>query len=211
MESKDISGTGDGAGPSYSQSAEILPPPPEIPPQMEPQLGPSLGVEVLPPPPPLPPQMALKLPEVPRYVLTKRPGQGRAGKPVKLLCNHFRVSFTNLQDSFQYDVKISGERGGQEQECVSKILCRKIMDKVKEIYGDTELGGKDFAYDGEKSLFTVGPLRNNNIQCNVVIDDERSKRRPKGDESPSQIEQSKKRREDRGLRRLLLCLGLLPS
>lgn len=192
MESQDISGPGDGAGPSYSQSVEVLPPPPEIPPQMVPQSVPSSEVEVLPPPPPLPSITAQKLTEVIRHVLTKRPGHGRAGKPVKLLCNHFRVRFSNLQDSFQYDVKISGERGGKEQECVSKILCRKIMDKVKEIYGDTEFGGKDFAYDGEKTLFTIGPLRNNNIQCNVVIDDDRSSRRPRGNESPSQMEQSKK-------------------
>nr|AJP06231.1 AGO5 [Pinus tabuliformis] len=217
MDSEDMLGLGDGAGPSSSQPGgvlpgpssqpgEVLPPPPPNPPQMATQSGPSSTepVEVLPPPPPLPPQMAQKPPEAPR-VLTKRPGQGRAGRPVKLLCNHFRVGFSNLQDSFHYDVKITGERGvngvngnSNEKEVVSKILCRRIMDKVKEIYGDTELGRKDFAYDGEKSLFTVGPLKSNNIECIVVIDDERSSRRPIGNGSPSQIEQSKKRREDRG-------------
>ena len=81
MESQGISCPSAGAGPSYSQSVEILPPPPEIPPQMVPQSVPSWEVEVLPSPPPLPSLMAHKLPEFIHYVLTKQPGHGRPGRP----------------------------------------------------------------------------------------------------------------------------------
>ncbi|MED6212596.1 hypothetical protein PIB30_084950 [Stylosanthes scabra] len=40
---------------------------------------------------------------------------------------------------------------------------RKVIDKVKETY-DSELNGKDLAYDGEKILFTVGSLTQNKLE-----------------------------------------------
>lgn len=44
-----------------------------------------------------------------------------------------------------------------------------MLDKVYETY-DSDLGNKDFAYDGEKSLFTVGPLPRNKLEFTVVLD-----------------------------------------
>jgi N-terminal domain of argonaute len=38
-----------------------------------------------------------------------------------------------------------------------KGVGRKVIDKMKQTY-DSELANKDFAYDGEKTLFTLGPL-----------------------------------------------------
>ncbi|GKE44583.1 argonaute 4-like protein, partial [Tanacetum coccineum] len=38
-----------------------------------------------------------------------------------------------------------------------KGVGRKVLDQVHETY-ESELAGKEFAYDGEKSLFTVGAL-----------------------------------------------------
>lgn len=49
-----------------------------------------------------------------------------------------------------------------------KGVGRKIMDTVQETY-DTELAGKEFAYDGEKSLFTVGALPQNKLEFTVVL------------------------------------------
>ena len=51
-----------------------------------------------------------------------------------------------------------------------KGVGRKVIDRVQETY-DTELAGKDFAYDGEKSLFTVGPLPRNKLEFTVVLED----------------------------------------
>lgn len=34
-----------------------------------------------------------------------------------------------------------------------------------------ELDAKKFAYDGEKALFTVGPLPQNKLEFTVIIDD----------------------------------------
>lgn len=161
--------------------------------------GPSNKEARLPPPPPLPPHMALQQrPETPRLAPMTRPGLGRSGRKVNLFCNHFRVGFKNLQDSFHYNVTISGERDGRPRDVVSKAMCRKIMDKVKEVYGDSELDGKNFAYDGEKSMFTIGPLSRNNIECTVLIEDEKGSRRLIGDGSPSEMDHKKKRREERG-------------
>ena len=89
MEFKDISGAGDGAGPSSSQPVEVLPPPPN-PPEMAPQSRPSSSepVEVLPAPSTLPPQMAQKLLEVPRVVIAKRPNKVELGD----LLNYFVIT-----------------------------------------------------------------------------------------------------------------------
>ncbi|KAH7859832.1 hypothetical protein Vadar_005992 [Vaccinium darrowii] len=51
-----------------------------------------------------------------------------------------------------------------------KGVGRKVIDTVHETY-DTELAGKDFAYDGEKSLFTLGPLPRNKLEFRVVLED----------------------------------------
>lgn len=51
-----------------------------------------------------------------------------------------------------------------------KGIGRKVIDRLQQTY-DTELDGKSFAYDGEKSLFTVGPLPQNKLDFIVVLDD----------------------------------------
>ncbi|XP_039068402.1 protein argonaute 4-like [Hibiscus syriacus] len=56
-----------------------------------------------------------------------------------------------------------------------KGVGRKVIDKVQETYS-SELAGKNFAYDGEKSLFTIGALPNNKLEFIVVLEDATSKR-----------------------------------
>lgn len=41
---------------------------------------------------------------------------------------------------------------------------------MRETY-EAELDGKDFAYDGEKTLFTVGALPRNKLEFTVVLED----------------------------------------
>ncbi|KAK6947223.1 Protein argonaute, N-terminal [Dillenia turbinata] len=47
-----------------------------------------------------------------------------------------------------------------------KGLGRKVIDRVQETYA-SELAGKYFAYDGEKSLFTIGPLPRNSLNLSL--------------------------------------------
>ena len=49
-----------------------------------------------------------------------------------------------------------------------KGIGRKVIDKMLQTYS-SELAGKDFAYDGEKCLFTVGPLPQNNFEFIVIM------------------------------------------
>lgn len=57
----------------------------------------------------------------------------------------------------------------------AKGIGRKILDKVQETY-QTDLGAKYFAYDGEKTLFTVGALPSNKLDFSVVLEDMSSSR-----------------------------------
>lgn len=52
----------------------------------------------------------------------------------------------------------------------NKVLGRKIIDKLYKTYS-SELSGKRFAYDGEKSLYTVGALPLNKSEFMVVLED----------------------------------------
>lgn len=56
-----------------------------------------------------------------------------------------------------------------------KGVGRKVLDQVHETY-KSELDGKEFAYDGEKSLFTVGALPRNKLEFTVVLDNVNSNR-----------------------------------
>lgn len=56
-----------------------------------------------------------------------------------------------------------------------KGVGRKVLDRVRDTY-ESELGGKEFAYDGEKSLFTVGSLPRNKLEFTVVLEDVTSSR-----------------------------------
>nr|DAD43168.1 TPA_asm: hypothetical protein HUJ06_001398 [Nelumbo nucifera] len=166
--------------------------------------------EVLPPPPPLvPPNVVPQRVELedtpgqpkkvskPKRVPMARPGMGRKGKPIQLLSNHFRVNVVNVTSIFfHYSVSICYEDGRPAE---GKGIGRRVMDKVHETY-DTELEGKDLAYDGEKSLFTVGPLPRNKLEFTVVLEDLSSNRAagngsPGGSGSPNESERKRLRRQ----------------
>ena len=51
-----------------------------------------------------------------------------------------------------------------------KGIGRKVIDKMLQTYS-SELPGKDFACDGEKCLFTVGPLPRNNFEFTVIMEE----------------------------------------
>ena len=57
----------------------------------------------------------------------------------------------------------------------AKDIGRKAMNKVHETYR-TELAGMHFAYDGEKSLYTIGALPSKKLKFMVVLEDSSSNR-----------------------------------
>ncbi|XP_050231679.1 protein argonaute 4A-like [Mercurialis annua] len=164
------------------QEPETLPPPPPIiPPDVEP--------ETLPPPPPIiPPDV---VPEVskPKRVPMARRGTGSKGQRIQLLTNHFKVGVSSdaAAHFFHYSVKLFYEDGRPVD---GKGIGRRVIDKVRETY-DSDLAGKDFAYDGENSLFTVGSLLRNKMEFTVFLDNLSSNRAngggsPGGNASPSE-------------------------
>ncbi|KAF2922220.1 hypothetical protein DAI22_07g096200 [Oryza sativa Japonica Group] len=101
-----------------------------------------------------------------------RPSFGREGKQIKLLSNHFTVKLSGIDAVFyQYSVSIKSE---DDKVIDGKGIGRKVMDKVLQTYS-SELAGKEFAYDGEKCLFTVGPLPQNNFEFTVILEETSSR------------------------------------
>lgn len=47
---------------------------------------------------------------------------------------------------------------------------RKLMDRLYQTYS-SEFAGTKFAYDGEKALYTVGPLPLHKLNFTVVLED----------------------------------------
>ncbi|XWS31011.1 hypothetical protein CRYUN_Cryun23aG0040600 [Craigia yunnanensis] len=116
----------------------------------------------------------------PRYSIAHRCGVGTSGQQISLLANHFKVS-VNATDAvfYQYTVTISSE----DRVVESKGIGRKLVDKLYQTYS-SELDGKRFAYDGEKSLYTVGRLPQNKCEFTMVLEESFAKRSPDGDGSP---------------------------
>uniref|UniRef100_A0A1D1YYN5 Protein argonaute 4A n=1 Tax=Anthurium amnicola TaxID=1678845 RepID=A0A1D1YYN5_9ARAE len=141
--------------------------------------------EALPPPPPvIPPNVVpiiadpedISLPKKaskPKRTLMARPGISKRGQTIPLLTNHFRVDIRNVDGYFyHYSVVLKYE---DERPVDGKGIGRKVIDRLHQTY-DTELGGKDFAYDGEKSLFTIGSLPQVKNEFTVVLEDMSSNR-----------------------------------
>lgn len=64
-------------------------------------------------------------------------------------------------------VEVKYEDGGPVE---AKGVCRRVVDKLQETYA-SELTGREFAYDGEKGLFTAGALLQTKHQFVVVMED----------------------------------------
>ncbi|KAF6146444.1 hypothetical protein GIB67_037744 [Kingdonia uniflora] len=140
------------------------------------------GVEAadsLPPPPPINGVVPLKaepgrfpgqtnISSKPKRVLMSRPGLGTKGQPIQLLTNHFKVVPSKVDNYFyHYSVSLFYE---DTRPVEGKGIGRKVIDSLYQTY-HTELGGSNYAYDGEKSLFTLGGLPQNKHEFTVVLDD----------------------------------------
>ncbi|CAJ1978435.1 unnamed protein product [Sphenostylis stenocarpa] len=99
-----------------------------------------------------------------KYSIISRNGVGTTGKHISLLVNLFKVS-VNAPDTvfFQYNVAITLE---DKRAVDSKGIGRKVIDRLYQAYA-SELGGKRFAYDGKKTLYTVDNLPRNEFKVSL--------------------------------------------
>ncbi|KAJ6680514.1 PROTEIN ARGONAUTE 6 [Salix purpurea] len=144
------------------------------------------------PPPSVPANVKPKLVEVPRhperpafpkYSMISRRGVGTNGRHISLLTNHFKVS-VNVPDAVFYQFPLLQKI---IKAIESKGIGRKLIHRLYQTYS-SEFSGKRFAYDGEKSLYTVGPLPQNKSEFTVLLEESFSKHEsgsPDGGESPS--------------------------
>ncbi|XVF21051.1 hypothetical protein REPUB_Repub12eG0057000 [Reevesia pubescens] len=125
------------------------------------------------PSPTIPSNLRPESTKPPKYSIASRPEVGTRGKEISLLANHFEVSVNAIDAVFyHYTVTISSE---DKRVVESKGIGRKLVDKLYQTYY-SELNGKRFAYDGEKSLYTVGPLPQNKFEFTVVLEESFAKR-----------------------------------
>ncbi|KAL8542091.1 hypothetical protein ACS0TY_003087 [Phlomoides rotata] len=137
-------------------------------------------LEMLPPPPPVvPPNFVPE--KVANRLPMARPGVASKGQRISLLTNHFKVSISRTDGYFyHYSVSIKYE---DDTPVDAKGIGRTIISKLQETYSH-ELDAKKFAYDGEKALFTVGPLPQNKLEFTVIMDDGSANRSRGGHGSP---------------------------
>ncbi|KAH9686802.1 protein argonaute 4B [Citrus sinensis] len=163
------------------------------------------GSEYLPPPPPIIPPNVVPLQSgkvaapAPKRLPMARRNHGTKGTPMTLLTNHFEVRMRQTEGYFcHYSVALFYEDGHPVD---GKGIGRKILDKVQETYSH-ELEGKHFAYDGEKSLFTLGSFQRKKLEFTIVVEDLSSNRTarndsPGGDGSPGEGDRKRMRRPSR--------------
>ena len=89
--------------------------------------------------------------------------------------NVFNYSFFSLFLITAFTLKQVSLSYEDDRPVDGKGIGRRVIDRVTETY-ESELGGKHFAYDGEKSLFTVGPLPQRKLEFTVVLEDVSSNR-----------------------------------
>ncbi|ONI18322.1 hypothetical protein PRUPE_3G209300 [Prunus persica] len=121
-----------------------------------------------PPPPTIPPNLKPELVAPPKYSIMSRCGTGTTGQTIPLLANHFKVS-VNVPDAvfYQYFVRITSE---DKIAVEGKGIGRKLIDRLYQTYS-SELGGKKFAYDGDKALYILGPLPQRRLEFSVVLEE----------------------------------------
>ncbi|CAN8247740.1 unnamed protein product [Cochlearia groenlandica] len=107
------------------------------------------------------------------YAITARHGTGSIGTRIQLCTNHYNVSVGYPDVVFyQYNVSITTEDG---KDVEGKGIGRKLIDQLYKTYS-SDLDCKRLAYDGEKTLYTVGPLPQNDFNFQVILEGSFSKR-----------------------------------
>ncbi|KAK8957284.1 Protein argonaute 4A [Platanthera zijinensis] len=103
----------------------------------------------------------------------RRESIGTRGERINLITNHFKVSTPKSGDFYHYNVTMTYE---DDKPVLGKGIGRRVIQTMQENYGKKELAGKALAYDGDKSLFTIGPLPEEKSNFIVEINDIRAAR-----------------------------------
>ncbi|CAD6231961.1 unnamed protein product [Miscanthus lutarioriparius] len=106
-----------------------------------------------------------KSPILQRLTISRPHGSGTKGNQIRLHTNHFKVSVHSTDVIFyHYNVNLKYE---DDKPVQSKGVGRTVIDKLQDIY----LANVNFAYDGEKNLFTMCALQNVKDEFIVVVED----------------------------------------
>ncbi|KAK7274510.1 hypothetical protein RIF29_15602 [Crotalaria pallida] len=159
----------------------------------------------LPPPPPIIPPNVVPMKTAPEKSKKKtytsnrlpmaRTGIAGKGQKIQLLTNHFKVGMGKNDGYFyHYSVALFYEDGRPVE---AMGIGRKIIDKISETYD--ELKVTNFAYDGEKSLFTISSLPDKKLHFTAVMDEVSAKRigRDGSPENYNEGKDKKMRRDSR--------------
>ncbi|KAJ0854098.1 putative post-transcriptional gene silencing PAZ-Argonaute family protein [Helianthus annuus] len=131
----------------------------------------------------LPPSPPKHIPSGSNRSPMARRGSGTKGQKIQLVTNHFNVKFSSTTDHFyQYSVALFYEDGTPVE---AKGVGRRVLDMLYTLYS-SEMGGKGFAYDGEKTLFTMSPLRGTKLEFPVLLENLSSNRDAKRSRRPPQ-------------------------
>ncbi|KAK6144115.1 hypothetical protein DH2020_020935 [Rehmannia glutinosa] len=153
--------------------------------------------EALPPPPPIPPNVTpLKVEseteqkKVLRVPMARR-NLGTKGNKVPILTNHFKVNVNKVDGHFfHYSVALFYEDGRPVD---GKGVGRKVLDRVKETY-DTELAGKELAYDGRKVCLPLVHFHRRNSSLPLCLRMNNGNASPGGHGSPNESDKKRIRR-----------------
>ncbi|KAG8492724.1 hypothetical protein CXB51_010450 [Gossypium anomalum] len=99
----------------------------------------------------------------------RRPGLGCEGTKFIVKANHFFAEFPN-KVLYQYDVIITPD-------VTLRRVNREVMQQLVNLYKCSDLGERDPAYDGRKSLYTAGTLPFESKEFKVTISDDDGRER----------------------------------
>eukprot|EP00897_Mesotaenium_endlicherianum_P007378 jgi/Mesen1/6669/ME000342S05758 len=89
---------------------------------------------------------------------------GVQGKKMVLRANHFKMAVAQ-RDLRHYDISI-------KPPVTSKAVNRLVISALVETYKESQLGGRLLAFDGEKNVYTAGPLPNDRSTYKVTLKDD---------------------------------------
>ncbi|XP_039011077.1 protein argonaute 4B-like [Hibiscus syriacus] len=117
---------------------------------------------------------------------------------------YLRITFLTILSAYGYDLNRTwdfhigayGHPTGKYMPLMEEIE-KLVASRVQETYNN-ELAGKNFTYDGEKSLVIIRSLSNNKNDPTVVLKDDISKRNnrnasPDGNDNPNKHERKRAR------------------
>ncbi|KAM7496848.1 hypothetical protein LguiA_021262 [Lonicera macranthoides] len=96
--------------------------------------------------------------------MPSRPGFGTVGRKCVIRANHFLVQVAD-KDIYHYDVSITPE-------VISKKVCRDIVEAL----GKSHLAEHQLSYDGNKNIYTAGPLPFESRELVIKLPDKRRER-----------------------------------